>query len=100
MLKTCSRSETFSPSAFRIFRLVSRRQSFPASTRSIVSVLADAASGRLYAKLAKSPAVLAYGGRKKASSSRTGPWVIHGYFNTDLVELEGEYLEYARRIAK
>lgn len=64
------------------------------------NVLTDAADGRLVSRLSRAPAVQAYGGRHAAMTSRTGPWIILGYFTSDLAAFEEAYLEYARSIAR
>ncbi|MCP3904694.1 MAG: DUF1570 domain-containing protein [Planctomycetes bacterium] len=65
----------------------------------LAEVLSDAAAGRMIPRLARAPAVLAYGGKSRVTS-RTGPWVILGYFTSDLVAFEQQYLAYARSIAR
>jgi hypothetical protein len=66
----------------------------------LAEALTDAASGRLIPRLARAPAVLAYGGNGQKVTSRTGPWMILGYFTSDLVAFEKEFLAYARSIAR
>ena len=58
-------------------------------------LLQDAAHGRLRETVANTPEVRAQlGGRRRAMSSRSGPWLIYAYFTNDLDEFEASYQEF------
>lgn len=62
----------------------------------LAQALADAAEGNLQARLARSPQVIARGGRTRAARLRTGPWVVLAYMTPDLAAFERSYLEFVQ----
>jgi len=63
-------------------------------------VLEDAAAGRLITRVTSSPTVVEAGGRMKALTTRTGPWVILTYFSQNIPAFETAYLNYVHELAR
>jgi len=59
-------------------------------------VLHDAAHGKLAGRLMESQAIGSSRRRGVAMTSRTGPWIILEYFNSDFDAFEEQYMEYVQ----
>jgi len=92
-----SRLLTYYAQVWALTRFLAEREGY---RDALAQVLTDAARGSLIQKIARSPSVIARGGRDRAVTSRAGPSLILAYFTDDLDEFERDYLAFAERVKK